>query len=129
STTVRTSWVNVEPSVTLPAALIATPCPTITLAMSADLLMSPMDTCKFGVMGPSTRLRSFVSYKRGHFVSSLKRQSQNPSAAIASCAKQKDSHDRTSNLATQANKRSCYMVAHHIRVRRRECPPWVISRR
>src|SRR5262249_51671030 len=54
STTVCTSRVKVEPSVTLPAALIATSCPTITLAMSADLLMSPIDTCKFGGMGLST---------------------------------------------------------------------------
>src|SRR5262245_34487865 len=51
STTVLTSCVKVEPSVTWPAALIATSCPSITLAMSADLLMSPMDTCKFGGMG------------------------------------------------------------------------------
>src|SRR5215468_6683565 len=52
---------KVEPSVTLPAALIATSCPTITLAMSADLLVSPINTCKFGGMGLSTTLRSLVS--------------------------------------------------------------------
>ena len=46
---------------TLPAASIATSCLTITLTMSADLLMSPIDTCKFDGMGLSTRFRSFVS--------------------------------------------------------------------
>src|SRR5215475_5844255 len=56
ATTVSTSSVKAAPSVTLPAALIATSCPTITLAMSADLLMSPIDTCKFGGMVLSTRL-------------------------------------------------------------------------
>lgn len=74
---------------------------TITLAMATDLLMSPIDTCKFGGTGPSTRLRSFVSYKRGHFVSPLKCQSQNASAAIASCAKEKDFHNCTSSLTTR----------------------------
>ena len=48
-------------SVTLPAALIATSCPTIAIAMSADLLMSPTDTCKFGGLGLSTSLRNLLS--------------------------------------------------------------------
>jgi hypothetical protein len=39
-------------------------------------------------------------------VSLLKRQSQNASAAIASCAKEKDFHNRTSSLTTQASRRS-----------------------
>jgi hypothetical protein len=42
----------------------------------------------------------------GDFVSPLKRQSKNASAAIASCAKEKDFHNRTSSLTTQATRRS-----------------------
>jgi hypothetical protein len=36
-----------------------------------------------------------VSYKRGHFVSPLKRQPQNAPAAIASSAKKEDFHNGT----------------------------------
>jgi maleate cis-trans isomerase len=43
-----------------------------------------------------------VSYKRGHFVGPLKRESENASAAIASCAKEKDFHNRTSSLTIAA---------------------------
>src|SRR5262249_5962314 len=42
-----------------------------------------------------------VSYKRGHFVSPLKRQPQNAPAAIAGCAKKEDFHNRTSSLTTR----------------------------
>jgi hypothetical protein len=37
-----------------------------------------------------------VSYKRGHFVIPLKRQSQNALAAIAGCAEEEDFHNRRS---------------------------------
>jgi hypothetical protein len=47
-----------------------------------------------------------VSYKRGHFVSPLKRQPQNAPAGIASCAKKEDFHNRTSSLTPQAINRS-----------------------
>src|SRR5262249_20846572 len=54
------------------------------------------NTCEFGL----------VSYKRGHFVSALKRQPQNAPAGIASCAKKEDFHNRTSSLTPQAINRS-----------------------
>jgi hypothetical protein len=47
-----------------------------------------------------------VSYKRGHFVSPLKRQSQNAPAGIASSAKKEDFHKRTSGLSPQVINRS-----------------------
>jgi len=36
----------------------------------------------------------------------MKRQSQNASADIASCAKEKDFHNRTSSFTTQATRQS-----------------------
>src|SRR5215469_12674335 len=38
-----------------------------------------------------------VSYKRGHFVTPLKRQPQNALAAVAGCAKKEDFHNRRSS--------------------------------
>jgi len=37
-----------------------------------------------------------ISHERSHFVSALKRQSEDALAGVASCAKEKDFHDRTS---------------------------------
>jgi hypothetical protein len=57
----------------------------------ADVTDRHVQVRRNGFVNKTQQFR-FVSYNRGHFVSPLKRQSQNTSAAIASCAKEKDFH-------------------------------------
>ena len=58
-----------------------------------------------GSVNETQELR-LVSHEHSDFVSPLKRQSENALAGVASCAKEKDFHDRTSSLTTQATGRA-----------------------